>query len=363
MKRMKIGVIGCGAISGIYFTASKVLGILDIVACADIVRERAEAKAKEHGCRACTVEELLADPEIEIVANLTIPAVHGEIALKALAHGKHVYNEKPLAVTRDEAKRVLDLAKSKGLRVGCAPDTFMGGGIQTAIKLLNDGWIGTPVAATAFLANRWKEAIPEFLYKKGGGPMFDMGPYYLTALVAALGPVRRVAGSATVPMPERLAKLPDKTERMMMVETPTTIMGVMEFACGASGMIITSVDIYHHTLPMIEIYGTEGTLKLPDPNTFDGPVFVKRLGAKQASEIPLTHGYAMQSRGLGIADMAYAICSGRAHRACGEQAFHVLDIMHSFHESSETGKYSVLTSTTRKPAPLPLGLEHGHLDE
>ena len=361
----KVGIIGCGNISGIYFEAGKTFDILNIVGAADLVRKRAEDKAAEHNCKAMTVEELLADPDIQIVMNLTIPNAHASVALAALEAGKCVHNEKPLAITREDGSKMLDLAKSKNLRVGCAPDTFMGGGIQTCRKLIDDGWIGEPIGATAFMMCHGHEGWhpdPEFYYKAGGGPMFDMGPYYLTALVNLMGPVKRVTGSTRITFPERVIGSEPKRGTVIRVDVPTHVVGVMDFANGAVGNIITTFDVWAAELPRIEIYGTEGTLSVPDPNTFGGPVRVRRAGAGEWSEVPLTHGYAQNSRGIGVADMAYALRSGRPHRASGDLAFHVLDIMHAFHDASLEGKHIELQSTCAQPAPLPLGLRHGTLD-
>jgi len=367
MKPAKIGIIGCGAISGVYFEAGKTFEILDIVACADIVPERAKAKAEQYQIpKACTPEELLADPEIEIVVNLTVPKAHFEVSLAALEAGKSVYSEKPLAVTREEGRRLLDAARERGLLIGCAPDTFLGGGLQTCRKLVDDGWIGEPVAASAFMMSHGHESWhpdPEFYYQAGGGPMFDMGPYYLTALVNLIGPVRRVTGSARITFPERTITSQPKFGKKIQVETPTHVAGVMDFANGAVGTIITTFDVWAAQLPRIEIYGTEGSLSVPDPNGFGGPVAVRRAGASEWSQMPLTHGYTRQSRGIGVADMAYALRSGRPHRANGEMAYHVLDTMQAFLDASATSKHIELTSTCERPAPLPLGLREGWLDE
>lgn len=367
MKKVKIGIVGCGNISSIYLSnCTKVYENLEVAACADLLPERAKAKAEEYGVpRACTVEELLADPEIQIVLNLTIPKAHAEICLAALKAGKNVYVEKPLAVTREDGKKILEMAAEKGLRVGCAPDTFLGGGIQTCIKLIEDGWIGQPVAATAFMTCHGHESWhpdPEFYYKKGGGPMFDMGPYYLTALIAMLGPVRRVTGSARITFPERTITSAPKYGTRIEVETPTHLAGVLDFQNGAVGTIVTSFDIWHAQLPRIEIYGTEGSLSVPDPNTFGGPVNIRRAASEQWSEIPLSHGYAGNSRGIGLSDMAGALISGRKHRANGEMAYHVLDIMHGFHDASRENRHWELESTCSRPAPLPMGLRNGQVD-
>lgn len=365
MQPAKVGIIGCGAISGIYFQAGRTFEMLDIVACADLIRERAEAKAKEFGCKAVTVEELLADPEIEIVLNLTIPNAHASIAQAAVEAGKSVHNEKPLTITREEGRKLLATAKEKGVRVGCAPDTFMGAGIQTCRKLIDDGVIGEPIAATAFMMCHGHEGWhpdPEFYYKVGGGPMFDMGPYYLTALVNLIGPVKRVSGSTRITFPERVIGSEPKKGQVIKVDVPTHVAGLMEFANGAIGTIITSFDVWAAELPRIEIYGTKGTLSVPDPNGFGGPVrvFLPQEGWK---EVSLTHGYEENSRGIGVADMAYALRSGRKHRASGELAYHVLDIMHAFHDASDQGKRVDLESTCERPAALPVGLKPGTLDE
>jgi predicted dehydrogenase len=328
MRKMKVGVIGCGNISGVYLQAPQKFPILDIVACADVDMDAARAQAEKHGiARACTVDELLADPAVEIVVNLTPPHFHSSIDLAALQAGKHVYAEKPLAVSRADGKRVMDLAAAKGLRVGSAPDTFLGGGIQTCRKLIDDGWIGQPIGAAAFMLGHGPEAWhpnPFFFYQPGAGPLFDMGPYYLTALVNLLGPVKSVVASAAISFPERIATCKEHFGKTIQVTTPTHV---------------------------------------PDPNTFGGPVRLKRAGAEGWTDMPLSHGYADQSRGIGTADMAHAVQSGRDHRASGALAFHVLDIMESLYDASNARAYVDLGSRVDRPAALPMGLLPGMLDE
>jgi predicted dehydrogenase len=242
----------------------------------------------------------------------------------------------------------------------------MGAGLQTCRKLIEDGWIGKPIAATAFMLgggpDNW-HPNPFFFYEAGGGPMLDIGPYYLTALVSLLGPVRRVAAATKITFNERpLVSGPHAGEKIP-VSTPTHLAGVLDFANGAIASVITSFDVKGgHGLPPIEIYGTTGSLKVPDPNTFGGPVLVRRTGMPEWKEVPLSHSYAENSRGLGVADMAKAILAGRTHRASGELAFHVLDVMLSFAESSKNGKHAQIKSTCAKPAPLPLGLAEGQID-
>ncbi len=359
-KQTNIGVIGCGQISSIYMEAPHTFDILNIIACADIDMEKAHAQAKRFSIpKVCTVEELLADPAVEIVLNLTIPRVHSDIALAAISAGKSTYSEKPLAVTRNQGKALLDAAHAKNLHAGCAPDTFLGGGIQTCIKLIDDGQIGTPIAATAFMLSHGPEhwhLAPDFYYQPGGGPMFDMGPYYFTALIAMLGPVRRVTGSAGISFPERTITNSLEYGRKIKVNTPTHIVSVLDFAHGAIGNVITSFDVWSHQLPHIEIYGTEGSLSVPDPNTFSGPISIRRARDKEWREVPLTHGYTKNSRGIGLADMAHAIRANTPQRASGEMAYHVIDIMQSIHEASADGRHIELSSTCDRPAPLLSGL-------
>jgi predicted dehydrogenase len=361
-----VGIIGCGNISTIYLKSPQVFPILNITACADLDRSRAEAKAAEFNIQAVEVNELLADPEIEIVLNLTIPAAHAEVAHAAIAHGKSVYNEKPLALNTADGRALLDAARARRVRVGCAPDTFLGGGLQTCRKLIDDGWIGEPVAATAFMMSHGHESwhpSPEFYYQKGGGPMFDMGPYYLTALVSLLGAVRRVTGATRITFPERTITSQPKYGQVVEVEVPTHVVGLLDFASGAIANIITTFDVWSAELPRIEIYGTHGTLSVPDPNTFGGPVRLRRAGSTDWQEIPIPFHHTANSRGLGVADMAHGLRSGRAHRANGDLAFHVLEIMEAIHVASAEDRHVQLTSCCERPAALPLGMMPGVLDD
>ncbi len=359
-QQTNVGIIGCGQISSIYMKAPHIFDILHIVACADLDLARAEAQAQHYNIpKACSVADLLADPTIEIVLNLTIPAVHAKVSMDILEAGKSVYTEKPLAIEREQGKALLAMATAKQLRVGSAPDTFLGGGIQTCINLINDGRIGTPLAATAFMQYRGPELFhhnPDFFYQPGGGPLFDMGPYYLTALITMLGPVRRVTASARTTFAERKVLVGPLQGQTIHVNTPTYVAGIMDFASGAVGTLITSFDVWSHQLPRIEIYGTEGTLNVPDPNTFGGPIALYTAHSKTWEDIPLTHSYTENSRGIGVADMIYAIQAKREHRANGAMAYHVLDIMQSFLESSTRGRHVDLISTCACPAPLPRGI-------
>jgi predicted dehydrogenase len=361
-----IGIIGCGNISPAYFKFLKNFPAVTVAACADMDVSRAQARAKEFSvAKGCTVEQLLADPAIDIVINLTIPKAHVAVGLQIIAAGKHVYAEKPLGLDRKEAASLIDAAKKAGKRVGSAPDTVLGGGTQTCRKLIDDGAIGKPVGGTAFMLcpghEHW-HPDPAFYYQKGGGPMFDMGPYYLTSLITLLGPIKRVAGATRVTEAERTITSAPKNGTKMKVDVPTHLAGVLEFHNGAIVTLTTSFDVRHATLPPIELWGSEGRLSVPDPNGFGGTVRLQQRNDKEQREVPLSHGYTENGRGLGVADMASAIAAKRPHRASGELAFHVLDAMQAFHESSDTGAFVTLTSTCAKPEPMKAGLAQGKLD-
>jgi predicted dehydrogenase len=375
MAIQRIGIVGCGKISGIYL--KNLTGMfgrrVKVTAVTDAVHERAAKASSEFNVRHIEkMPDLLSDPEVDIILNITQPLAHHEVAMQAVKNGKHVYNEKPLCVKLEEAAELLSTAKAKNVRVGNAPDTFMGPGIQTCRKIIDEGWIGRPVAASAFMLCHGHEhwhPDPEFYYKPGGGPMFDMGPYYLTALVSLLGPVARVSGSAQKGQAERLITSEPHKGETIKVEVPTHVAGVLDFASGAVGVIVTSFDVFNHSMPCIEIYGTEGTLQVPDPNYFRGEVKLRRFRDENWSTVPLVLNAPDNAkdaedwhllnnlRGIGITDMAEAISEGnrtegRPHRASGELAFHVLDVMHGIHDASASGRYYELKSVCQRPEPM-----------
>jgi predicted dehydrogenase len=366
IKPVKTAIVGCGTISSIYLQNCTTWPILDIVACADLFQERAEAQAAKFGVpRALSVDAVLADPEIELILNLTIPAAHAAVGLAALRAGKSIYNEKPLAISREDARLMLDEANARGLRVGCAPDTFLGAGMQTCRRLIDAGELGQLVAATAFMGSRGPDhwhPDPAFLFKLGAGPLFDMGPYYLTALIALFGPIRRVTGSARITYPVRTMGHEARRGEKIEVEAPTHVASVIDFVSGPIATLVTSFDIWDGYIPTITVFGSQGTLSHPDPNTFGGPVVLKQNGAEEGRSIELAFGHAENSRGLGLADMAYAIRTGRPHRASGELAYHVLDTMHAIIEASETGRHVELSSSCERPAAFPTGLAARELD-
>jgi predicted dehydrogenase len=357
-----VGIVGCGKIAPAYFSGARQFEVLELVACADLNMDAARAMAEQNGCRALTVEALLADPAVDLVVNLTIPAAHAELSLAALDAGKHVYSEKPLAARREDAERVLEAARAKDLRVGCAPDTVLGAGIQTCRKIVDDGGIGRPVAGTAFMMGRGPEKWhpnPAFFYKAGAGPMFDMGPYYLTALVTLLGPVRSVCAVTTRAFDERVAGCAERRGEILPVEVPTHYAGTLEFHNGAVISMVISFDVHRHGHGPIEVYGTDGALKVPDPNTFGGPVELYTPEAEAWQPRALTHGYAENTRGIGAADLAHAVLSGRPHRASGALACHVLEVMLAFETASDTGRRVAIASRPERPAPMPPALTRG----
>jgi predicted dehydrogenase len=362
----RVAIVGCGVISRVYAEKLNSFDFVDLVACADLERERAERLAKENRISdVLGVEELIDDPAIDVVVNLTIPAAHAQVSLRAVEAGKSVYSEKPLALDLAEGTRLLEAASKRGVRVGCAPDTFLGAGLQTCRKLIDDGAIGEPVGANAFMQSpgpeRWHPR-PAIFYQRGGGPMLDMGPYYLTALISLLGPARRITGSARVTHARREIKSEPLAGQMMDVEVPTHVAVVIDFTSGPVATLVTSFDVQASRHRKIEIYGTEATLSVPDPNTFGGPVQIRKAGAQEWTEVELSHANAEQSRGIGLGDMVRAMESGRPHRASGELSGHVLDLMESGGVASETGSHVAPRTTCERPAPLPAGLPDDAFD-
>ena len=365
MKRVKVGVVGCGNISAAYLKAAKTFPILDIVALSDQNAPAAAARAAEFEIPARSVAETLADPDIEIILNLTVPRAHVEVGLRAIEAGKHVHSEKPLGVTVGEAKRLVAAAKAKGLRLGSAPDTFLGGAQQRARQCVDEGIIGAAVGGTAFFMcpghERWHPS-PAFYYLAGGGPMLDMGPYYVTALVNLLGPVQRVVGVATRTRAERLITSEPLNGSRIPVEVATHVTGVLHFANGAAVSITMSFDVLSHKHVPLEIYGEAGSLIVPDPNHFDGVVQLS-TGRNEWRRVPTKRPYADANyRILGLADMAQAIRTGRPHRASGELALHALEVMEAFQTSSDQDVAVEIDSRPERPAPMPERLRMGQLD-
>jgi predicted dehydrogenase len=354
---LKVGIIGCGAISTQYLASFVRLDTVRLVAVADLDPARAQAVAAAcDGVRPLTVPELLADPAVDLVLNLTIPAAHAEVALAAIAAGKSVYGEKPLAATRQEARQVLEAARGAGVVVGCAPDTVLGTGIQTARKAIDDGLIGKPVAATAVMATPGHEIWhpnPDFYYQPGGGPLLDMGPYYISALVTLLGPVTSVTGAASHTRNERTVGSGPRAGEVIPVHVDSHVTGTLTHTSGAISTLVMSFDAVRTKSPNLEVHGELGSLVVPDPNRFDGDVELFALGAADWEVLPVSAGYVDAGRGFGIADLA-GTPAGREPRAGGELAFHVLDIMESLLESARIGATVQVRSTAARPEPVPL---------
>ncbi len=360
---MRVGIVGCGNISNAYFEGTKPFAdMVKIVAVSDIDLERAKAKAAEHGvAKACTVAELLADPEIDTVLNLTIPKAHAEVNLAALKAGKHAYCEKPFSLNYKEGLEVLNEAKKRGLRVGCAPDTVLGGGIQTCRRLIDEGVIGKPIAATANMLCPGHESwhpSPEFYYHVGGGPLFDMGPYYLTSLVTMLGPVKNVSAKARMTHAERTITSQPLNGKKVKVEVPTHLIGLLDFAQGALATVTMSFDVWANHAPLLEIYGTEGSLQCPDPNCFGGEVQVWTRKTNAWEKVPLVHSD-QTGRGFGLADLAYALKNDSVARMNGELGLHIVEIMEAFHVSSDTHREVEIKQACAQPEALPVTIPYG----
>lgn len=357
---MKIGVIGCGNISRQYFQNAARHHEIDVVACASLGGASAEAMAAEFGLRAMSVDELIRDSGIDLILNLTVPAVHAEISLRALNAGKHVYSEKPLTVTLEDGRRILETAREKKLRVGCAPDTILGDSQQCVREHIDSGTIGDVVSGMAVLMSRGPEAWhpnPFFFYEKGAGPMFDIGPYYLTALVNFLGPVRAVFATAKTSFPERTAGSKEHFGKTIRVDVPTHYSGVLEFESGAQITCVISWEVWKHGHASIELYGSEGSAQLlTEPYLFGGGVKLFRQGGEDWEEQTVPERYASGCRLVGVAEMARAICENRPHICSGELAYHVLEIMHAFEASSKQQQKIGIKSRCERPARRPDGL-------
>jgi predicted dehydrogenase len=367
MPPTNIGLIGCGNISTAYLEGCRnYADIIQITACADINVPHAQATAAKHELAfGGSVEDLLARDDLDIVVNLTIPGAHADINRQALAAGKHVYCEKPFTLTAADAASAVADAANASLRIGSAPDTFLGSGLQTARRAIDDGLIGTPVAAFGFMLCPGHESWhpnPQFYYQVGGGPMFDMGPYYLTALVNLLGPIARVSGAARTTFDERTITSEPRCGEKIPVEIPTHFSTTLEFAAGPVGTLVMSFDTPRSELPNIIIYGTKGTLKVCDPNRFDDPCFFQATGSETFEPVPSQHATG-RGRGTGVADLAQALHRGRPHRASGDLAHHVIEAMEAAVRSPAEGRHVDMMSTCERPAPLPADLPASQMDD
>jgi predicted dehydrogenase len=348
MKKVSLGVLGCGAISAAYLDnfTTHFRDIVDVRAVADLFPERARQSAeKYHVPKVNSAEELIADPEIELVVNLTFAPQHYALSKAALEAGKHVFTEKPLAVTLDEGRDLVETAKRKGLLLAGAADIFLGAGLQTCRRLLDEKVIGMPLLASAFIALNYGNSAR--WQSKGTGPVFDMGPYYLTALAALCGPVRRVSGAVSNPIPE---KIDPQDGRSFTVSTPMEAVGTLEFASGLVGVFAASGESAEGYVPRLEFYGSAATLQANDPNMYNRPVLLR--GGSNPGEVRPDPGFMAEGRGLGVAEMAWALRAGRQPRASGELMLHVLEVSHALHTSAELGRHIAIGTAPERPAPF-----------
>jgi len=360
MQRIKTAVIGCGSISNIYMESltNGKFTIIELVACSDLDETRMRQSAETFGIRAMTLEEVLADASIELVINLTTPAAHYPISKRALSAGKNVFSEKMIAVELDEGRELVALANEKGLRLGVAPDTFLGASVQTAKYIVDKGLIGRPVSCRASVSRNYGiygEFLPH-LYKKGAGIGFDMGGYYLTALAAILGPVKRLSAFTEISGKNRRNTRigAPMFEQDYALEVPNVIAAALQYENGVLGTLHMNSDSIIDERTSLEIYGTDGILIMGDPNQFGAQVYLQKTNSAPVA-FPLTHGFAENSRGLGAAEMAWSIRAGRNHRASKEMALHVFETMHGIMTSAESGAACALASRFETPAALPEG--------
>lgn len=369
---VQVGIVGCGNISSTYIATLHMFDFIRVKSVTDMVDAAAKSRAAEFNIEATSLSAMVTDPAIDIIINLTTPISHAEISRYALEAGKHVYSEKPLGVTIEEGEGLVELAARKGLRLGGAPDTFLGAGHQASRRLLDEGVIGTPVAATALMLlpghEHW-HPNPDFYYLRGGGPMLDVGPYYVTNLITLLGPVRSVFGTAKITRTERPILSEPRRGEIMKVEVPTHTTGVMEFENGTTVTIATSFDVVKHRHNQVELYGSEGSMVTPDPNNFTGPVEIFRRGGKSWEEITVdhpytrdTHGRAGGLRGLGAAEMADSLRHNRPHRVSAELAMHALEVMTGFQRSADSGKVIAIHTSCDRPRPIDRHVQIGTFD-
>jgi predicted dehydrogenase len=350
----RVGIVGCGDVTNLYLPGTAPFASIELAACADLDAERAVALSARGGFPAMSVDALLADPTIEIALVLTPPAAHAAVSRAAIAAGKHVYSEKPLATTLSDARAVLDDAAAAGRRVGAAPDTFLGGGLQTARALIDDGAIGTPLVASATVAHlgpeRW-HPNPGIFYAPGGGPLLDVGPYYVAALVSLLGPIEAVSAVGRGLGSDRRIGAGPRAGETVTADVPTTAVGTLAFASGAVGGLTASFDVVATTAPHLEIHGSSGSLSLGDPNHFDSEVRYRPAGSETWEDVPLRFSGDV-GRGIGLADMISGIRSGQPHRASGDLAFHVLEVLLALEAGTTSGRTERIASRPDRPAPL-----------
>ncbi|QRM55754.1 Gfo/Idh/MocA family oxidoreductase [Sinorhizobium sp. BG8] len=365
-RELGVGIIGCGNISTTYFSLAPLFKGIKVVACSDINMAAAEARAAEYAVKAQSIEDLLANPEVEIVVNLTIPDAHFPVSKRILEAGKHVYSEKPLVLSLEEGEELRALAKARNLLVGCAPDTFLGGSHQLARSYVDEGKIGRVTSGTCYVMSPGMEMWhpnPDFFFLPGGGPVLDMGPYYIAALVNLIGPVKRVAALTSMASPTRTISSAPRKGEVIPVRTPTNIHALLEFHNGATVTLGASWDVWSHRHSNIELYGTDGSLFIPDPNFFGGTVEASGRDKDISHIDPWEHPFSVDNqehpggpranyRTAGLADLAMAIIEGRDARCSLDRALHGVDVLVSILKSGAEGRFVELTTTCTQPAAL-----------
>ncbi|WP_105425941.1 Gfo/Idh/MocA family protein [Neorhizobium tomejilense] len=365
-KELGVGIMGCGNISTTYFKLSPLFKGLKVLACADLNAQAAQMRAEEYGVKAQSIEQMLANDELDVIVNLTIPAAHFAVSKAILEAGKHVYSEKPLVITLEEGKALQALAKEKGLSVGCAPDTFLGGAHQLARKYIDEGGVGRITSGTCHVMSPGMEMWhpnPGFFFLEGGGPILDLGPYYIANLINFLGPVKRVAALTSMANPTRLVTSEPLKGQVIPVETPTNIHALLEFVNGATITLSASWDVWSHRHANMELYGTEGSIFVPDPNFFGGTVEASGRNKDIQPLKPWDHPFGIDNqehpqgpranyRTAGLADMAIALIEGRDARCSLERTLHGVDVMTSILKSGEEGRFIELSTTCTQPAAL-----------
>ncbi|MGW9230474.1 Gfo/Idh/MocA family protein [Pseudorhizobium sp. NPDC055634] len=365
-KELGVGIIGCGNISITYLALAPLFKGIKMLACADLNRSAAELRAEEYGVKAQSIDELLANDELDVIVNLTIPDAHFAVSRAILEAGKHVYSEKPLVLSLEEGEELRRLAKEKGLAIGCAPDTFLGGAHQLARKYIDEGGVGRITAGTCHVMSPGMEMWhpnPGFFFLKGGGPILDLGPYYVANLINLIGPVKRVAAMSSMASPTRTVTSQPLAGTVLPVETPTNIHALLEFVNGATITMSTSWDVWSHRHGNMELYGTDGSLYVPDPNFFGGLV---EASGRDKDIKPLSewnhpfskpnqehaNGPRANYRTAGLADMAMALIENRDPRCSLERSLHGIDVLTSILRSGEEGRFIEMTTTCTQPAPL-----------
>lgn len=370
MSSMNVGIIGCGNISAAYLTLAKQFVGYKIVACADIDKAMADERAAEFDCQSMSVEQILADESVELIVNLTVPDAHFDVSHAIISAGKHVYSEKPYVLSLEQGMQLRELAVQKNVRIGSAPDTFLGGAHQRARDIVDSGEVGKIVGGSCYFQSHGMEdwhPQPDFFYQPGGGPILDMGPYYISNLIQLLGPVNQVVAMASKPFAQRTISSEPRSGEVIDVAVQTTVNAILEFKQGAQITFAASWDVWSSENNLIELHGTEKSMIVPNPNHFGGDVRVRQNDDEEESFAPFStlsvpnledaHGkMASNYRGIGLSDMVVAIREDREHRCNADLALHVIDTLMCIEKSAQTGRFEKVSTTCNRPEAMPDGV-------